>query len=162
MRCVRILMVLATLTGCGESLRQSDANSVTAARETFRAPTPAASDAKDKFGEHSGRKMENRTEVADEDGRSRMRDCYLKVDGTVHVAGRCLVFPMGDDTYTLNTWDRGKPASSHFAMISRRPDGSHEATWNADPDDTRAFDALGTVTLNDGCWTNDRVRICAR
>ena len=162
MRCVLNLMVLTALTGCGESVRQSDTNSVMVARETPSVPTPAAGDAKEEFGGPVDRRIANRTEVAEGDGRSRMRDCYLKVDGTVHVAGRCLVFPMDGDEYTLNTWDRGKPASSHFAMISRRPDGSHEATWNADPDDTRAFDALGTVTLNDGCWTNDRVRICAR
>lgn len=87
--------------------------------------------------------------------------CYLSVDGQVRVEGPCLVFPFGDGGYTMNAWSNGKPAQSHFAVVTTNGDGTADATWNADPDDTRAGDPLGTVTFGDGCWTNDRARICA-
>lgn len=90
------------------------------------------------------------------------RQCYLKVDGVVHLDGTCLVFPMGKHAYTMNTWTRGKPANSHFAMVSPNPDGTGTATWNADPDDDRALDPLGTVRKDGGCWANDRARLCVR
>lgn len=69
---------------------------------------------------------------------------------------------MGDGGYTLNTWSAGKPARSHFAVVSVRNDGKADASWNADPDDDKATDPLGVVTRQDGCWTNARSRICAR
>lgn len=87
--------------------------------------------------------------------------CYLSVDGQVRVQGPCLVFPFGDGGYTMNAWSNGKPAQSHFAVVTTNGDGAADATWNADPDDTRAADPLGTVTFADGCWSNDRARICA-
>lgn len=93
---------------------------------------------------------------------STTRGCYLKVDGIVRVDGPCLVFPMGKDEYTLNTWTNGKPKNSHFAMVSANPDGSGTATWNADPDDDRALDPLGTVQKDGDCWVNNRARICVR
>lgn len=91
-----------------------------------------------------------------------MRNCLLEVDGVVQVSGRCRVFPMGKDEYTLNTWDGGKPAQSHFAMVVRNADGTGTATWNADADDDRALDPLGTVTRDGTCWVNRRARICVR
>lgn len=96
--------------------------------------------------------------------RSAMRDCYFKVNGRVLVAGRCRVFPMGDDQYTLNTWDSGKPAQSHFAMVTKDndSDATATATWNADPDDDHAMDPLGTVRRDGDCWVNARTRICVR
>ena len=87
--------------------------------------------------------------------------CYLSVDGQVRVEGQCLVFPFGDGGYTMNAWSNGKPAQSHFAVVTTNGDGTADATWNADPDDTRAGDPLGTVAFADGCWTNVRARICA-
>ena len=91
------------------------------------------------------------------------RDCYLAVDGTAAVDGPCLVFPMGDDgSYTLNTWSRGKPRNSHFAVVSTLADGTVQATWNADPDEDRALGPLGAVHRESGCWVNRRTRICAR
>jgi hypothetical protein len=92
---------------------------------------------------------------------SARRDCQLVVDGKVQVEGPCLVAPLDDKGYTLNSWSEGKPARSHFAVVTEGADGSAAATWNADPDDDRAGDPLGTVTLADGCWVNKRVRICA-
>ncbi|QTC92819.1 hypothetical protein [Brevundimonas goettingensis] len=83
------------------------------------------------------------------------------MDGKVRVDGECLVFPFGDGGYTLNAWSDGKPRQSHFAVVVRNRDGTGDATWNADPDDDRAGDPLGTVRLNDGCWVNDRARICS-
>jgi hypothetical protein len=107
-----------------------------------------------------------KSEPDDRDGQSgsqsKKRSCYLEVDGVIHVDGPCLVFPMGGDQYTLNTWDDGKPAQSHFAIVSRDTDDRTTATWNKDPDDTRAFDPLGVVRKVDGCWVNERARICAR
>ena len=88
--------------------------------------------------------------------------CYLAVDGKVRVDGRCLVFPLGDKGYTLNTWDRGKPQRSHFAQVNAYSDGTGDASWNADPNDDHALDPLGTVHFVRGCWINRRVRICAR
>ena len=93
---------------------------------------------------------------------SERSDCLLVVDGTVHVEGQCDVYPLGQGTYTLNTWSDGKPEQSHFAQVTALADGRFEATWNADPDDARAWDKLGEVTLREGCCVNDRVRICAR
>lgn len=87
--------------------------------------------------------------------------CYLAVDGRVHVDGPCLVFPFGDGGYTLNAWSDGKPAQSHFAVVTTNGDGTATATWNADPDDTRAGDPLGAARFSEGCWVNDRVKICA-
>ncbi len=92
---------------------------------------------------------------------SSTQSCYLAVDGQVRVQGPCLVFPFGDGGYTLNAWSNGKPAQSHFAVVTTNGDGTATAAWNADPDDTRAGDPLGTVRFANGCWTNDRVRICA-
>lgn len=94
--------------------------------------------------------------------RSAMRDCYLRVDGVVQVSGRCRVFPMGEDEYTLNTWDGGKPAQPHFAVVTKNADGTATATWNADPADDRAMDLLGIVSRDGDCWTNERARICVR
>ena len=94
--------------------------------------------------------------------RSAMRDCYLRVDGVVRVSGRCRVFPMGEDEYTLNTWDGGKPAQPHFAVVTRNGDGTATATWNADPEDDRAMDPLGIVRRDSNCWVNERARICVR
>jgi len=91
---------------------------------------------------------------------SAIRTCYLMVDRTVHVSGRCRVFPMGEDAFTLNTWDGGKPARSHFAVVMTKANGTATATWNADPDDDRATDPLGTVTRDGACWVNARTRIC--
>lgn len=90
------------------------------------------------------------------------RQCRFEVDGKRLVDGPCQVFAMGDGGYTLNTWSAGKPANSHFAVVSVRADGKADASWNADPDDDKAMDPLGVVTLQDGCWTNARTRICAR
>jgi hypothetical protein len=67
-----------------------------------------------------------------------------------------------DGSYTLNTWDKGKPAQSHFAVVSVTGGGAADATWNKDPDDDRAVDPLGTVRLVQGCWQNTRAKICAR
>lgn len=87
--------------------------------------------------------------------------CYLSVDGKVLLDEPCLVYPFGDGGYTMNAWSEGKPKNSHFAVVVLMADGSADATWNADPDDDKAGDRLGTVRLRDGCWINDRVRICA-
>jgi hypothetical protein len=94
--------------------------------------------------------------------RSTMRQCTLAVNGKLHVNGRCLVFPMGGHGYTLNSWDKGKPRRSHFAVVDETRPGQGEASWNADPDDSRAGDSLGRVRWKAGCWVNARVRICAR
>lgn len=93
---------------------------------------------------------------------SSKRDCTFVVDGKTVVEGRCLVFPMGDGGYTLNAWSDGKPAQSHFAVVSTNSDGTANVTWNADPDDDRAADSLGIAHLKGGCWLNERIRICAR
>lgn len=90
------------------------------------------------------------------------RDCLLVVDGVTHVSGRCLVYPMGDGGFTLNVWSRGKPAQSHFAVVSINGPGPADASWNKDPDDSHAWDPLGPVTPEAGCWVNTRTRICAR
>lgn len=94
--------------------------------------------------------------------RSAMRDCYLRVDGVVRVSGRCRVFPMGENEYTLNTWDGGKPAQPHFAVVTKDADGTATATWNADPLDDHAMDPLGIVRRDGDCWFNERARICVR
>lgn len=88
------------------------------------------------------------------------KSCYLSVDGKVLLDERCLVYPFGDGGYTMNAWSEGKPKNSHFAVVALMADGSADATWNADPDDDKAGDRLGTVRLSDGCWINDRARIC--
>lgn len=90
------------------------------------------------------------------------RDCTLAVAGQVHVRGRCLVFDMGEGGYTLNAWSEGKPRHSHFAVVVVTASGTANASWNADPDDDRATDPLGVVEMVDGCWVNDRARICAK
>jgi hypothetical protein len=92
----------------------------------------------------------------------RQAACFLLVDGEVYLDGPCDVFDLGQDTYTLNAWTNGKPAQSHFAQITAMADGTFAASWNADPSDNRAGDDLGNVILTDGCWVNDRVKICAR
>ena len=89
------------------------------------------------------------------------KSCYLSVDGKVLLDEPCLVYPFGDGGYTMNAWSEGKPKNSHFAVVVLMADGTADATWNADPDDDKAGDHLGTVRLSDGCWINDRVRICA-
>ena len=86
----------------------------------------------------------------------------FEVDGKRLIDGPCRVFPMGKDQYTLNTWDGGKPRQSHFAVVTTQSDGRTIATWNKDPDDSRAYDPLGVVTKRDGCWVNARTRICAQ
>jgi len=91
---------------------------------------------------------------------SSRRKCYLAVDAKVLVDEPCLVFPFGDGGYTLNAWSDGKPKNSHFAVVVLKADGSGDATWNADPDDDKAGDPLGTVRLQGDCWVNDRARIC--
>ena len=90
------------------------------------------------------------------------RDCRLVVDGVTHVEGRCWVYPMGDGGLTLNTWTHGKPEQPHFAVVAVLRPGVANASWNNDPTDTHAWDRLGEVTLQDGCWTNARVRVCAQ
>ncbi len=88
------------------------------------------------------------------------KPCYLSVDGKVLLDEPCLVYPFGDGGYTMNAWSEGKPKNSHFAVVVLMADGSADATWNADPDDDKAGDRLGTVRLDGDCWINDRARIC--
>lgn len=88
------------------------------------------------------------------------KPCYLSVDGKVLLDETCLVYPFGDGGYTMNAWSEGKPKNSHFAVVVLMADGSADATWNADPDDDKAGDRLGTVRLDGDCWINDRARIC--
>lgn len=90
------------------------------------------------------------------------KSCYLSVDGKVLLDEPCLVYPFGDGGYTMNAWSEGKPKNSHFAVVVLMADGSADATWNADPDDDKAGDPLGTVRFSEGCWINDRARICAK
>ncbi|MGJ8481892.1 hypothetical protein [Sphingobium yanoikuyae] len=93
---------------------------------------------------------------------SEMRYCRFEVEGKVHVNEKCEVYPMGDGGYTLNAWSSGKPENSHFAVVIVDGEGKGDASWNADPDDDKAMDSLGTVTFEEGCWVNKRTRICAR
>ena len=90
------------------------------------------------------------------------KSCYLSVDGKVLLDEPCLVYPFGDGGYTMNAWSEGKPKHSHFAVVVLMADGTADATWNADPDDDKAGDRLGTVRLDGDCWINDRARICVR
>ena len=59
----------------------------------------------------------------------------------------------------MNAWSDGKPQQGHFAVVTVNGDGTALATWNADPDDARASDPLGTARLVEGCWVNEWVRI---
>lgn len=93
---------------------------------------------------------------------SENRQCRLEVDGKIHVDQACEVFPMGDGGYTLNAWTLGKPKNSHFAVVIVGRQGEGDASWNADPDDDKAMDPLGTVLFKDGCWVNERAKICTR
>jgi len=90
------------------------------------------------------------------------KSCYLSVEGKILLDEPWLVYPFGDGGYTMNAWSEGKPKNSHFAVVVLMADGTADATWNADPDDDKAGDRLGTVRLNGDCWTNDRARICVR
>jgi len=150
MHAIRFIACAMLLMGCSPQLRQHMTNDderpaerLVAANTSLAAPArqPAPDDS------ISGLKTQS---------------CFLEVDGVVHIDGPCLVYPMGDTGYTLNTWSHGKPARSHFAMIVVNGDGSGDASWNRDADDDRAGDPLGTVHLKNGCWVNDRARICAR
>ncbi|MBA2934749.1 hypothetical protein HZF05_11640 [Sphingomonas sp. CGMCC 1.13654] len=96
------------------------------------------------------------------EAKSPIKHCYLAVDGKVRVNNPCQVFPLGGHSYTLNTWDGGKPKRSHFAQVDANSDGTGDATWNADPNDDHALDPLGTVRWVKGCWINRRAKICAR
>jgi hypothetical protein len=141
------LLLLAPLAACNDP---KPADDPTANVESIATPSPVPSPsatlaANDETPPHSAAKQ-----------------CRFEVDGKTLLDGRCQVYPMGDGGYTLNTWSAGKPAQSHFAVITTRADGKADATWNADPDDDRAGDPLGTVTRKDGCWVNARTRICAR
>jgi hypothetical protein len=100
--------------------------------------------------------------IAQAPAHSSLRTCYLAVNGKVHVNGRCLVYPLGGHSYTLNTWEKGKPRQSHFAQVNETSAGRGDATWNGDPNDDRAGDSLGNVQWKKGCWVNTRVKICAR
>ncbi|MET3711165.1 hypothetical protein ABIC65_001867 [Sphingomonas trueperi] len=144
------LLLLAPLAACNSP--QADDNAVTANVASpvvaTPSPTPTPSTApvtKDETPPHSAAKQ-----------------CRFEVDGKTLLDGRCQVYPMGDGGYTLNTWSAGKPVQSHFAVVTTRADGKADATWNADPNDDKAGDPLGTVTRKDGCWVNQRTRICAR
>ncbi|MET3724161.1 hypothetical protein [Sphingomonas trueperi] len=141
------LLLLAPLTACNGP---KPADDPTANVESTATPSPVPSPrttpmANDETPPHSSAKQ-----------------CHFEVDGKTLLDGRCQVYPMGDGGYTLNTWSAGKPVQSHFAVVTTRADGKADATWNADPDDDRAGDPLGTVTRKDGCWVNQRTRICAR
>ncbi|MBW6524299.1 hypothetical protein KZ810_12390 [Sphingomonas sp. RHCKR47] len=138
---------------------RTDDSGVPADKGTAPAPAP---------GDAAPKPSPTATARADRDGpaptRSAMRDCYLKVDGVVQVSGRCRVFPMGKDQYTLNTWDGGKPAQPHFAVVTKNSDAdtTATATWNADPADDHAMDPLGIVARDGDCWVNKRALICVR
>jgi hypothetical protein len=92
---------------------------------------------------------------------SQLMTCYLRVDGKVLVNGQCSVFPLGANTYTLNTWKHSKPKQMHFAQVTSYTNGDTRASWNEDPKSTHAWDDLGSVRFESGCWVNDRVKICA-
>ncbi|NLS26007.1 hypothetical protein S2M10_09880 [Sphingomonas sp. S2M10] len=144
------LLLLAPLAACN-SPQAADTNATAIANGPVVArpsPTPSPS-----------------TMLVAEDGtvpHSAARHCRFEVDGKTLLDGRCQVYPMGDGGYTLNTWSAGKPAQSHFAVVTTRADGKADATWNQDPDDDKAMDPLGVVTLQNGCWVNGRTRICAQ
>ncbi|WP_312597029.1 hypothetical protein [Brevundimonas sp.] len=134
---------LLLMAGCDRQPGQPRPEATTAA--------PTAEPAQDKTPERA----------AEASPASSTQTCHLSVDGQVRVQGPCLVFPFGDGGYTMNAWSNGKPSQSHFAVVTTNGDGTADATWNADPDDARAGDPLGKVTFADGCWSNDRARICA-
>jgi hypothetical protein len=144
------LLLLAPLAACNspQPADNAAAGNVASSPVATPSPTPSPSTtpvAKDEAPPHAPAKQ-----------------CRFEVDGKTLLDGPCQVYPMGDGGYTLNTWSAGKPAQSHFAVVTTRADGKADATWNADPDDDKAMDPLGVVTLQDGCWTNARARICAR
>lgn len=87
--------------------------------------------------------------------------CRFEVDGRVLVDGECDVFPMGNGRYTLNTWKRGKPTNSHFAVEISNDGKTAEASWRADQDDDQAADSLSSVRLRSGCWVNRRTEFCS-
>lgn len=156
---------LLMLSGCGQSSHDTATSGPSSAEATdapiaapvsqstpvaaASMPTPVASTPSDTGTDAGG-------------SGSVSRDCTFVVDGKTQVKGQCLVYPMGGNGYTLNTWSKGKPKQSHFAVVSANPDGTATATWNADPNDDRAGDPLGTVHFVKGCWTNKRTQICAR
>jgi hypothetical protein len=144
------LLLLAPLAACNSP--QAADNSVAANLASTPVATPSPTPpptpttvAKDETPPHSA-----------------ARQCRFEVDGKTLLDGQCQVYPMGDGGYTLNTWSAGKPAQSHFAVVTTRADGKADATWNADPNDDKAGDPLGIVTRKAGCWVNQRTRICAR
>lgn len=149
------LILSAATAACGQDASApnpaADPSPQQAPLAPTSSPTPAQPPAKTDVGPQAS---------ASAPPASSRRKCYLAVDAKVLVDEPCLVFPFGDGGYTLNAWSEGKPKNSHFAVVVLNADGSGAATWNADPDDDKAGDPLGTVRLRDDCWVNDRARIC--
>lgn len=92
--------------------------------------------------------------------RSTPQSCLLAVDGHIFVQGRCLVFPMGGGSFTLNTAQPGRSVG-HFAVVDVTGRDRGNATWNAKAGDLHAWDPLGPVHRKGACWLNMRARICA-
>jgi hypothetical protein len=91
---------------------------------------------------------------------SEPRRCLLVVDGKTLVQGRCMVFPMGDGGFTLNTATKGRRVG-HFAVVDVTGRDRGDASWNARAGDLHAQDPLGPVVRSGTCWSNARARICA-
>jgi len=147
---VATLLLLAPLAACNSPQAADNTASANVDAPVVATPSPVPSP--------------SATPVANDETppHSAAKQCRFEVDGKTLLDDRCQVYPMGDGGYTLNSWSAGKPVQSHFAVVSTRADGKADATWNKDPDDDKAMDPLGVVTLRDGCWVNQRTRICAR
>jgi hypothetical protein len=80
-------------------------------------------------------------------------DCVLEVEGSTYIGGKCTVSRYGLDAFMLE-------GNGYFAIVDGLNQGS--AYWNASPGGTHAHDSLGEVKFSNGCWSNNRLRLCTR
>lgn len=91
--------------------------------------------------------------------RDRVVICTLTVKGHNYLHGPCLFSPSQDGSFSIGTG--AKRRTAYFAYVNKNEDGSAEAYWNEDPEETHAHSSLGTVRQHGACWTNDQTSICA-
>lgn len=83
-----------------------------------------------------------------------IRHCELTVNGKSYIDGPCDYEPVGGGDFVIRQ-------GPYFAYVYVAPEPRPNGYWNGDPPGNHAHDPLGDLQRQEGCWINDRARVCA-
>jgi len=88
-------------------------------------------------------------------------DCLLDVDGQTYLDGPCNIEMDRDGSFSIGAAESTR--SEYFAFVDLDPDtkGVAAARWNGVGATSHADESLGNLFRHQGCWINDRAKVCA-